>query len=142
MASTSSDSSAGSEADAQVNAAAAHAVSPPAIYYDGTSNRKHAVALRFGPNLDLIEGGVALESWSYDDIRKVDGGQGALRLKCLSALPLARLEVSDPAAQSDIGLRARFLGSGRAIGSGHTGRIVVWSLAAIASIVLIVVFGL
>jgi hypothetical protein len=53
---------------------------------------------------------------------------------------LARLEIFDPAAQADIRDRARFLESERG-GSAQTGRIVAWSLAAIVSIVLIVIYG-
>lgn len=112
-----------------------------AIYFDGVTNRRHVVAIAFGANLDVVEDGVAIASWPYDDLRAADGGPGTLRLKCASGLPLARLEVFDPAAQADIRKRARFLESDRG-GSAQTGRIVAWSLAAIVSIVLIVTYGM
>lgn len=111
-----------------------------AIYFDGLTNRRHAVALQLGPTVDLIEGGAALASWHYDDLRSADGGGDRLRLKCVSARPLARLEVTDPAEQAEILARARFLDVEHET-AAQTGRIVGWSLAAIASIVMIVMFG-
>jgi Zn-dependent protease with chaperone function len=113
----------------------------PAIYFDGLSNRRHVVEIRLGSNLDLVEDGIAIASWPFDDLRAADGGHGTLRLRCASRLPLARLEVFDPAAQTEIRNRARFLESERG-GRAQTGRIVAWSLAAIVSILLIVSYGM
>lgn len=113
----------------------------PAIYFDGVTNRPHAVELRFGPNLDLVENNAVRASWPYDDLRSADGAPLTLRLKCVSSLPLARLEVFDPAEQADIGARARFLQSERG-GPAQTGRIVAWSLAAAVSLVLIIAYGM
>jgi Zn-dependent protease with chaperone function len=117
-------------------------VNRPAIYFDGVTNRRHVVELRFGANLNLLEDGVTVASWPYDGLRAVDGGRATLRLKSVSGLPLARLEVFDPAAQAEITARARFLETERGGGHAHTGRIVAWSLAAVASILVIVVYGM
>ena len=103
------------------------------MHFDGLTNRRHAVALRFGATLDIAEDGIDIASWPYDDLRMVDGGPGTLRLKSGSALPLARLEVFDPAAQRQITEHARFL-KGEGGGPAHTGRIVAWSLAAVADL--------
>lgn len=121
-------------------AAAVSVTSGLAIYFDGTSNRRHDVSLRCGPGLDIIEDGVVVASWPYDDLKVADGGRNALRLKCTSAPSLARLEIIDPGVQQDIKARARFLDADRG-GGKQTLRIVIWSLAAIASIALVVVFG-
>jgi Zn-dependent protease with chaperone function len=111
-----------------------------AIYFDGVTNRKHAVTLRFQSDyLDIVKDDSEVTPWRYDDLRTVDGGPGTLRLRCVSALPLARLDVSDAAAQAETRAHARFLESDH--GGRQTGRIVGWSLAAICSIVLIVAFG-
>ena len=72
--------------------------SQSAIYFDGLTNRRHVVAIEFGSNLDLAEDGVTIASWPYDDLRAADGGHGTLRLRCASSLPLARLEIFDPAS--------------------------------------------
>jgi len=111
------------------------------MHFDGLTNRRHAVALRFGATLDIAEDGIDIASWPYDDLRMVDGGPGTLRLKSVSALPLARLEVFDPAAQRQITEHARFL-KGEGGGPAHTGRIVAWSLAAVVSIFVVVVYGM
>lgn len=138
MASTLSGSSAaGGAPDA---ASGGGAADRPPIYFDGVTNRRHIVALGFDRNLELSEDGIVVASWPYDDLRATDGAPGTLRLKCVSALPLARLEVADSATQAEIRLRAGFLEVERG-GSAHVGRIVAWSLAAVVSIAVIVVFG-
>jgi Zn-dependent protease with chaperone function len=106
------------------------------------TNRRHIVDLGFGADLSLLEGGVTVASWRYDDLRAVDGARGTLRVKNMSGLPLARLDIFDPSAQAEIAARARYLQTGRGGGHAHTGRIVAWSLAAIVSIFLVVVYGM
>ena len=111
-----------------------------ATYFDGLTNRRHTVTLVLCSNLDIYENGVGLTYWRYDDLRAVDGGRQMLRLKCVSAPSLARLEVADPTTQAEIRSRARFLNVENAAGA-QTRRIVAWSIAAIVSIVAIVFFG-
>jgi hypothetical protein len=101
----------------------------PAVYFDGVTNRRHIVDLGFGADLSLLEGGVTVASWRYDDLRAVDGARGTLRVKNMSGLPLARLDIFDPSAQAEIAARARYLQTERGGGHAHTGRIVAWSLA-------------
>jgi Zn-dependent protease with chaperone function len=114
----------------------------PAVYFDGVTNRRHIVDLGFDAELSLLEGGVTVASWPYDDLRAVDSAPGTLRVKNISGLPLARLDIFDPSAQAEIAARARYLQTGRGGGHAHTGRIVAWSLAAIVSIFLVVVYGM
>ncbi len=63
-----------------------------------------------------------------------------MRLSCLTALPLSRLEFADKASAE------RVLAACPALDEGHhskqTGKIVGWSLAAAASIVLVTLFGI
>ena len=139
MDSTSPGSSPVSDSAASIAAAAGN---KQAIYFDGTSNRRHTVQVRFGDGLDIIEDGATVASWPYGDLRAIDNGEGALRLKSVSALPLARLEVFDPSIQAEIRTRARYLEKDRGGGHAHTGRIVAWSLAAIVSIFVVVVYGM
>jgi Zn-dependent protease with chaperone function len=134
------DSSAGA-AGGVLDAGAAITAAKPATFFDGLTNRRHEVTLRVGAVLEISEDGVAVASWGYDDLRAADGGLGTLRLKCVSGRPLARLEVADPALQAEIRARARFLGIERE-SRAQTARIVAWSVAAIASIVAMVFFGM
>src|SRR6476659_8584344 len=111
-----------------------------AVFLDGRSNRKRGVTLRFATGLDIIEQGAVVETWSYDQVRRVDGPAAMLRLGCTGALPLARLEVSDPATQAMIAAYCRLLDANTT--ARQTGRIVFWSLAAVCSILLLTVFGI
>jgi Zn-dependent protease with chaperone function len=142
MVSMSPDSDAGGEVPPPAIDAPSAEAPPawPATYFDGVTNRKQAVALRFDSNcLDIVTDGSGVTAWRYDDLRTVAGAPGMLRLKCISGLPLARLDVSEASTQAEIRARAHFLEAEQ--GSRQTGRIVGWSLAAICSIVLIVLFG-
>jgi Zn-dependent protease with chaperone function len=112
-----------------------------AIYFDGASNRKRQVTLRLGSALDVIENGAVVATWPFDAIRRVDGPAGRLRLTCGSAPELARLEVEDAVTRDAIIARSTALDAHRG-GPKQTLRIVLWSGAAIASIVAISVFGI
>lgn len=113
---------------------------PSAIYFDGTSSRKRPVTLDFaGALLIRGEGGV-LASWSFAAIRRVDGPPGVLRLSCEAAAPLARLELRDPALGERIASLCPSLDA-HLPGRGGVRRIVLWSLAALISIVSVIVFG-
>jgi len=110
------------------------------FYFDGTSSRRHAVTIGFADRLEIVEDGETLAVWSYADIRRADGPTGTLRATCLTALPLARLEIRDRAIATDLIARcARLEESAR--GHRGVGAIVGWSLAAAISIVLVVLYG-
>src|SRR4051812_12448358 len=96
-------------------------------YFDGLSNRKHTVALRFGMQaIDILEDGLGLASWRYDDMRRASDTPTALRFSATSALPLARLEVRDPALQREILSRCGALGNDPSGTPRQTERIVAW----------------
>jgi hypothetical protein len=77
---------------------------PPAnaAYFDGTSSRRRAVTLHFSDRLEIIEHELILAAWAYDDIRRADSPSGMLRLGCLTAPALARLEVRDSALSVEL----------------------------------------
>ncbi len=110
-----------------------------AVFYDGTSNRKRNVTLRLRDALEIVEDGAVLATWPFADVRRADGKK-ALRLLCVSALPLARLEIADAGAAAQIAPRFPQLDAQRA--GTQTGRIVAWSLAAAVSIVLVTIYGI
>ncbi len=110
-----------------------------AAYRDGTSSRKRTVRLRFAEQLQIIEDGTVVAAWPYHDIRRADGPH-RLRVSCVSALPLARLETDDNAVVQELLSRCRSLDVGRS--GTQTWRIVGWSLAAAASIVLVSIYGI
>lgn len=110
-----------------------------AVFYDGQSNRKRLVTPRLGAKLDIVEDGVTIASWPFGDIRRADGHK-RLRLGCVSAPPLARLEIEDEATAA--ALRQRCGALDRDSGERQTWRIVGWSLAAACSIVLMALYGI
>ncbi|NPU69565.1 M48 family metallopeptidase [Bradyrhizobium sp. 83012] len=108
----------------------------PATYFDGLSNRRQTVTIGFANQL-VMRSADNFVSWPYADIRRVDGPSGTLRVSCLSASPLARLEIRDAAAAAELIARCSQIDENR-LTRGGIARIVAWSLAAAASIVAIV----
>jgi Zn-dependent protease with chaperone function len=113
----------------------------PTVYFDGTSSRRGIVSLSFGDVLEIREDGAAPVTWTYEDIRQADGPAGMLRLRCLSAPPLARLEIRDEALTAELASRCAHLGENR-MGGGTVAKIVGLSVAASASIVMLVLYAL
>jgi predicted Zn-dependent protease len=111
-----------------------------AIYFDGTSSRRHAVTLAFNGQLEINADEHTLAAWSYADIRRADSPSGILRLSCLTASALARLEIRDAAVAADMIARCTQLDENLP-GRRGVAAIVGWSLAAAASIVAVVWFG-
>src|SRR5712691_10413368 len=110
------------------------------IYFDGTSNRRHAAALAFTDALEISVDGEVKAQWPFVDIRRADSAPGTLRLSCQSAPVLARLEIRDPALAAELASRAANLDEHH-LGRRGVAKIVGWSLAAAASIVLVVLYG-
>jgi Zn-dependent protease with chaperone function len=111
-----------------------------AIYFDGTSSRRYAVLLAFKDQLEISEDERALASWSYADIRRADSPSGTLRVSCLTAPALARLEIRDAAVAAELISRCTRLDENFP-GRRGIAKIVGWSLAATVSIVVVVLFG-
>ena len=111
-----------------------------AIYFDGTSSRRHLVTLAFNEGLELHEDGHALAAWSFADIRRADSPSGVLRVTCLTAPVLARLEIRDAAVAAELIARCARLDE-NIPGRHGIARIVGWSLAATVSIVAVGLFG-
>lgn len=113
----------------------------PAVYFDGSSNRKRRVALRFGADLDIVEDDNVAAVWPYDSIRRAHGPTGLLRLSSVAALPLARLEIEHDETVQTLLAKAPVLKSTTS-GTTPAWRIVAWSFAAIGSILAVVFFGI
>jgi Zn-dependent protease with chaperone function len=116
------------------------AASPrPASYFDGTSSRRRTVALAFAAELEINEDDHRIAAWPYADIRRADSPPGTLRLICLTAPALARLEIRDASLAAELTSRCARLDE-NSPGRG-VAKIIAWSLAAAVSIVLMVLFG-
>jgi predicted Zn-dependent protease len=112
----------------------------PAIYYDGVAARPRPVGLGFADDaLELREGDAAATRWAYRDIRRLPAAAARLRVRSLAAPELARLEIDDGAAAAEL-LRRLPHGDAGTTDRRTIVRIVGWSLAAAASIVLTAVY--
>ncbi len=111
-----------------------------AIYFDGQTNRKHFVTLRFSDAIEISENGEILARWVYDDVRRADGPDNLLRLRNATASALARLEIRDAAQRAETLAHCASLARNDKDDVATT-RIVVWSLAAAASIFAVIWFG-
>jgi Zn-dependent protease with chaperone function len=112
----------------------------PAIYFDGLSSRRRLVTLAFGDRLEIDQPPETPVTWAYDDIRRADSPSGTLRLTCLTAPVLARLEIRDAAVAAELVSRCTRLDRDLP-GQRGIGRIIGWSIAAAVSIVGVVWFG-
>ena len=135
MDSTSLDSDPERNAPPEPEQAAAQ-LGGPATYFDGLSNRRQTVTIGFANQL-VMRSADNFVSWPYEDIRRVDGPSGTLRVSCLSASPLARLEIREPALAAELAARCSDIDQ-NSLTRGAIVRIVGWSLAAAASIVAVV----
>jgi Zn-dependent protease with chaperone function len=112
----------------------------PVAYFDGTSSRRHAATLAFADALEIVVDGETKAKWPWADLRRADSAPGTLRVSCQSAPVLARLEIRDPALAAELTSRAANLDAHH-LGRRGVAKIVGWSLAAAASIVLVTLYG-
>jgi len=99
------------------------------------------VQLALKDRLEINENGTSLAVWPFAEIRRTDGVAGILRLSCVTAPSLARLEVRDAALATALSLRCPRLND-HAAGRHSVNAIVGWSVAAAISIVAMIWFGL
>ncbi|MBY6241361.1 M48 family metallopeptidase [Methylosinus sp. Sm6] len=123
-----------SAAPAPVNAG------PESFFFDGVASRRRIVALRFlATALEIAAEDETLAIWPYDEIRRVDRPGFVLSRESPEAPELARLELPDARLHNEILARCHCLHGGAARVS--MGRIAAWSIAATASVVVMIWFG-
>lgn len=110
------------------------------VYFDGATSRRHVATLAFADALEISVDGETKARWPYAEIRRADAAPGTLRVACQSAPPLARLEIRDPSLAAELASRAANLDEHH-LGRRGVAKIVGWSLAAVVSIVLVVLYG-
>jgi Zn-dependent protease with chaperone function len=112
-----------------------------AIFFDGKTNARRAIDLKFDTGLSILEAGTVLTNWSFADIRATDAAPGRLRFTSTKGPSLARLDVAEGSQDAlEILARSPQLGEAYA-GERGTWRIVAWSVAAATSILALVFVG-
>jgi Zn-dependent protease with chaperone function len=113
------------------------------FYFDGVTSARHSVTVEAAPEGLHIRGtdGASIATWAYADLRAMSAPDDLLRLGRADDPSLARVEIRDPAVIALIDDYADgFDRSGRTERRNRA-RIVAWSLAAAASLVLIGIVG-
>jgi Zn-dependent protease with chaperone function len=118
-------------------------ISGPGTFFDGVTSARRDVTVELAPDALRVLGpdGSALAEWRYDRLEHRSAPDEALRLGQAGSPLLARLEVRDPQLAAEI--------DGRSLPVDRSGRgdrrlrmqVVVWSLAATASLLLVAVWG-
>jgi Zn-dependent protease with chaperone function len=112
------------------------------IYFDGVVNRKRRVALVFDSMLEIVENGDFLAAWPYAEVRRLPSSADVMRLRAASAAQLAALEIRDPETRDEIERHCPMLEGDKTLhANASTLKIVIWSLAATASIIGLIWFG-
>lgn len=112
-----------------------------AFFFDGTGAQRRNVRLAFQPDgMTILEDGAEIAFWRYADLSYADAPKGVTRLAARNAPELARLEVRDAELAEAIAPRISGLRAQPRSAGGGTLKIVAWSLAAVFSLALCVVF--
>jgi hypothetical protein len=117
----------------------------PAFYFNGVISKRHEVIVETAAtSLRIINDDqqYLVDEWNYADLRSRSAPAGILRLGRRGEGALARLEVRDAALAAAIEERAPALDRGGAAERRLRQRVVILSLAAIASLVLTAIFGM
>jgi hypothetical protein len=111
-----------------------------ALYFDGAGARRQPVSLEVRPDgLAILGEGRELAFWRRADLHSADAPKGVMRLGAEGAAELARIEIRDAKLQDAIKAAYPDLFKRRRGGQASARQIVLWSLAAAASLVLTVV---
>lgn len=113
------------------------------VYFDGVTSARHQVAVETAPEVlrVLSSDGTPIANWPYGELRAQSAPDDVLRL-ARGNTGLARLEVRDPALIAEIDRLADTLDRTAASERRLRRRVVAWTFAAAASLVLVAVFGM
>jgi Zn-dependent protease with chaperone function len=120
------------------------AIAGTAIFFDGVTSARRAVTVQLTTDGVVIRDAVErdmLARWAYDKLDQLAAPEGVLRLSCGGARNLARLEVRDPALAQAIDQASVPVDRSGATERRGRLKVVFWSIAATASLVLAAVFG-
>lgn len=117
--------------------------SGPATFFDGMTSARRDVTVDLAPNALRILGpdGSTLAEWRYDRLEHRSAPDEALRLGQVGSPVLARLEVRDPQLAAEIDNRSLPIDRSGRGERRLRAQVVVWSLAATASLLLVAVWG-
>jgi Zn-dependent protease with chaperone function len=120
-------------------------VAGPGSYFDGVTSARHPVVVEAAPDALRIRkaDGAPVADWPYPDLQAMSSPDDVLRLgRRGDGGGLARLELRDPALIAEVDRLAETLDRTGHAERRNRMRIILWSVAATASLVLVAIFGL
>src|SRR5262245_22161945 len=117
--------------------------SGPGIFYDGKTSARHAVRVELERTSLLVRAAQdhVLAHWPYGELEHLSAHDGMLRLGRIDNPVLARLEIHDPELAAAIDELAATVDRTGAVGRRGRTRVVAWTVAAVASFILVGIFG-
>jgi Zn-dependent protease with chaperone function len=117
--------------------------SAAAIFFDGATTARHAVTVELAAATLRVHGadGALLADWPYSEIETLSAPDGVLRIGRAGNPNLARLEVHEPTLAAAIDDRCTTIDGTGATDRRLRRKVVFWSFAAAASLVLVGVYG-
>lgn len=118
--------------------------SGPAIYFDGVTSARHDVTVTCGPSgLEICDGsGCEVAEWPYARLTHLNAPAHLFRIGLRDSDRLERLEIADNALAHAIDLACPDIDRTDAKGRAERRGAVGWSLAAVASLLLVAFYGL
>lgn len=114
------------------------------VYFDGVTSARHDVVVMLAPSELQITSrdGHLFAMWPYEEIEGLSAPDTMLRLGRRGSATLARLEILDPAFAAEIDARASLVDRTESTQRRQRARVVGWSVAATASLLLVAWFGI
>jgi Zn-dependent protease with chaperone function len=119
------------------------ATSGQATYFDGVTSARHDVTVQLGASalqIHATDGSVVAE-WPYSEIEALSAPNGLLRIGRIGNPLLARLDVRDPNLAAAIDELSIPIDRSGLTERRSRRKVVLWSLAAIASVMLVAIYG-
>jgi Zn-dependent protease with chaperone function len=115
----------------------------PAIFFDGITSARHDVTVELAAAALIIRAadGRALAQWPYNEIEPLSAPAGLLRIGRAGSTTLARLDVIDQDLAAAIDQRSVPIDRTGAAERRGRRKVVFWSVAATASLVVMAIFG-
>lgn len=116
----------------------------PATYFDGKTSARQAVTVEATDEGLLIRGAddVLIDGWRFGELRAMAASENVLRLGRAGNPVLARLEIRDPALAALIDEHSDELDRTGATERRLRKRVIAWTFAATASLVLVAIYGI
>ena len=114
------------------------------IFFDGRTTAHHDVVVELAPRTLQVHGvdGRVLAQWPYEELETLSSPDNVMRLGRARDAVLARLEITDPQLAAAIDERSLPVDRTGRIERRLRTKVIFWSLAATASLILVAVIGM